>query len=646
MSAQSNKIILNNIQQTNKMLSASGRCSEYNRSVLWQRNDPQCIQDEVMSYRVNKLSMVSLQQKLAENSVQQQQSTGKMDENCAVNGEVSLLDLGLKTLERFNKKNPSSPPSLSAEKEKTIENKEIEKEFEKLREDAKWKKMEKSKEVEHLREELTCQHHHIKSLNDKLIGVYKQSLQHFDHMSVEMKDLLEVHNMKVIQCRAFKNETKSLRSQVDLLTHRCGRMEWLVKEEQNDHEATKGKHRQQLSLNRKQSFQIQDLKKEVIGKGESLTNMEIELKKEKMKRCEQKKLDAGVVEDLKKELGECKMKLVKEKENVFVVKSLKHDVKECKKLLEKERMIRLKEEKLNAGIVKDLKKELDECKMKLGKEEAERCKREELDARVVNDLKKELYDCKKELNDKCTKMKELEKHNENMMNEKMEQDATSNEELEESKLKNKELQSMVDVLKKNDEVLKGKIELESAAKLKLSHQTDKLTNALSSRGLEARRLAKELDAAYAKNQHLQTSLDDTALVVKNVKRSFGKEKEQQRSFRHKMLSLEREKDAELLKVKTKLNATKNFLAKVTQESDQAKQKLKKLGDVRREVEVVSCGNEADTRVQSKEKKKRKSRPNGQKAKKGNSEKLDNKKLKIVVDAQVMKQGKLYHGIFK
>ena len=76
------------------------------------------------------------------------------------------------------------------------------------------------------------------------------------------------------------------------------------------------------------------------------------------------------------------------------------------------------------------------------------------------------------MNDKCTKMKELEKHNDNMMNEKMERDATSNEELEESKLKSKELQSMVDVLKNKDTVLKGKIEQESAAKLKLS----KLTN--------------------------------------------------------------------------------------------------------------------------------------------------------------------------
>ena len=61
--------------------------------------------------------------------------------------------------------------------------------------------------------------------------------------------------------------------------------------------------------------------------------------------------DAGAVEDLKKELGECKMKLVKEKENVFVVKSLKHDVKECKKLLQKERMKRLEQEQLSAGVV-------------------------------------------------------------------------------------------------------------------------------------------------------------------------------------------------------------------------------------------------------------------------------------------------------
>ena len=58
-------------------------------------------------------------------------------------------------------------------------------------------------------------------MEDKLNAVYALSLHQFDKMTSQMSDLLDEHNVKVIQCRELKSKAQSLEGECNLLSLRC-----------------------------------------------------------------------------------------------------------------------------------------------------------------------------------------------------------------------------------------------------------------------------------------------------------------------------------------------------------------------------------------------------------------------------------------
>ena len=68
------------------MLSASKKCAEYRRNMLWQRKDPRCIQDVVISYRG-----IGFSEKIDQKDVQQQHQQ-QMKKDRVVDEEVALIE--------------------------------------------------------------------------------------------------------------------------------------------------------------------------------------------------------------------------------------------------------------------------------------------------------------------------------------------------------------------------------------------------------------------------------------------------------------------------------------------------------------------------------------------------------------------------
>ena len=376
------------------MLNASKRYAAYQRNKFWQRNDPQCIQAEVMSYRAIKLPAQNLQQKMvAKNEVVEQQEQTEKTEEMAVHDVLFVTGMGV--IERVNE---------TKKREKGIQE---QKEFDSSSQEILLNEVnsQEKKEKEKLEIELQSKDVHINMLKKKLNGVFEQSLQQFDHMSIEFKKLLEEHNMKIVQCRIFKNEAGSLRSQLDLLNYRCGKIEGLVNDEQNDHEETRQKHRQQLALNRKQSFQIEDLQKDIIGKEKVIGDLKDQLKKKQEQLDKQERLNADAVGNLQKELVKCKREIENEKADKIeqerlsevALDGVQRETQAYKKELEREIVRKLECEKLNAAVVTSLQKDLSRHKNTL-EEEKEKNRRERwANAVTVVNFKKELGVCKREL---------------------------------------------------------------------------------------------------------------------------------------------------------------------------------------------------------------------------------------------------------
>ena len=491
------------------MLTASKRCKEYRRNVFWQRNDPQCIQDEVMSYRAIKLPEHNIQKKV-EDVKREDRTEGKGEKS--IHSDGLLMMTGIEVFDRVldqKKIETEEYDSLSRE----LSNKEV------RRQEEEEKEIKEKALQEELKIELQSKDAHITSLKKKLNGVYEQSLHHFDHMSLEFKSLLEEHNVKVVQCRAFKDEAGSLRSQIDLANYRCGKMEWLVTDEQKDHEETRQKHRQQLALNRKQSFQIEDLQEDIVGKEKVIGDLKDQLKEKQGELENQEALNANAVGNLQKELFKCKKDLEnqnadsseQERLSEVALDGLQKEMGAYKKELEMEIFKKLEREKMYEAVVRNLQKELCEQKDALENEKEKHRRERWTNAVTVVNFKKKLGECKRELGK--SKM-ELE--------------------MEKEKISEREVASTdaMEILREELGACKKELKMEKVERL----EQEKL-NANASEGLqkELHKYKTELKVEIEKKSQYEKL---NAAVVKSLEKKIGESKLELDGAREKFKILE------------------------------------------------------------------------------------------------------------
>jgi len=122
------------------------------------------------------------------------------------------------------------------------------------------------------------------------------------------------------------------------------------------------------------------------------------------------------------------------------------------------------------------------------------------------------------------------------------------------------LQMSFNKLSTEKQILERDVQKKSEANLELLERVEKLKHALLSRESEIRSLNKEQATTEGKRKDLQVACEKLLLANKNIKKLLGKEKLSRAELSEKSSTLEREKNAEILKIKNKLDATKKFFA--------------------------------------------------------------------------------------
>ena len=185
----------------------------------------------------------------------------------------------------------------------------------------------------------------------------------------------------------------------------------------------------------------------------------------------------------------------------------------------------------------------------------------------------------------------------------------------------------------------------------MSLKLDKVTHAGTSQRSKNRILAKELATAVSKSDALKVSLNKVLLDIKNTKMACDRERMLRNNLSNRNIAMVHEKDAELLRVKRKLEATKRFLATINNNAENkqgfAGRHCTGVGSEK----DVTCGNavgDSGNVLQSEEKKsKRKRRGGGHKKKTGaaiggnidNSSSTDS--LEIITSLSSLKAGKAW-----
>ena len=523
-------LLLVKIAKDGKMLFASRKCADFQRNVLWQRKDPRCIQDEVISYRGIKL--------LEKQQQQQQQQTEK---DRAVDEEIALMAKGIEVHEKVSKRKFTSVPCKVKMAEIKVDQMSV--------------------ESDDLKSEIKQKDLTIKNLNNTLAAVYEQSLHQFDKMSADKSHLLDEHNRKIIQCRELKSKAKLLQRERDLSNLRSSNMERLVSETMNEHEETKAKLRAQLALTKKQTSEIQDLKVQLTGKEQTLLDADSHMKKIETEKIRQNKFNANVLMNLQKEVDGNEKALLEERQMVQVLRL---------QLVEKSKII--------AETDRDLKKMV-----------TENIRKESLNENVVINLENKLDESKKELKSERAKCEEL---------------------------------------KKNYRDVEEKLRLELTTKIKLQQNVDQLKDSLSLKNNENRVLAKNLSASGARVNNLQAALNKTSSDLMHFRRIGDKEKNVRKSLSNKLLEVTSEKDAQLAKLRKKLEATKAYLATISQ----SKQNEVKA----HQTKPLASGK--DMVVQSEEKNKQRRRKKKKGTSKSSAESLETKKSVENVNSQLLLKG--------
>ena len=260
-------------------------------------------------------------------------------------------------------------------------------------------------------------------------------------------------------------------------------------------------------------------------------------------------------------------------------------------------------------------KALANMKRSFSKEREERVELEKTNAERLMSLQKELDDCRRAFAHKREQCDGLEKQNGMLMKEKIDLAGSltsANERFDAHQHKSSQLEVDVERLLMEKKDLEKKLDQESSAKLEISLKLDKVTHAGTSQRSKNRDLAKELATAIAKNADLQGFLDKALSKIKSSQKACDREKMLRKNLSDRTMTIVHEKDAELLKVKRKLESTKRFLATI---NDKAKNKqdfeTRRCTGVGSEKDVT-CGNV----VLREEKKKKRKRRGGHKAKKG------------------------------
>ena len=624
------------------MLSARKKCTDYRHNILWKRNDPSCIQDEVLAYR-----QIRLPDKFYQNDVHkhQQQLTmetkkdyvdmdgidgGKKQQltKKELDDEAALMVKGFEILQSVTEQKERKTGNASVSLHPKISDKEFKSDDiikpmqqnltdKNLKEntDAKAESINKARQITSLENKLSAMYvqslhqeqnltdlkqkdkdaksesinkaRQITSLENKLSAMYLQSLHQFDQMSSHVSDLLGEHKVTVVKYRASKDEVKSLRRRIDLSDTRCGKLESLLCEAMDEHENTKGKFRKQLAMVRKRSWEIHDLNEEIAGKDTALADMEKDIKKEKKERVELEKINADAV----KELDDCRKALACKREL-------------CIGLEEQNGML-MKEKMGLAGSLADERQKSKES--------------EEFNKMILKDQ----MVLAGSLADERQKSKELEECNKINLKDQMvlaKSLANVNGRLDAQQHKSDQLEVDVKRLLMEKKDLEKKLEQESSAKMELSLKLDKVTHAVLSQRSKNIDLAKELATAVSKSDDLQGSLNKVLSEIKNSRKACEREKLSRKSLSERTMAMVYEKDAELVKVRKKLEATKRFLATINDKAA-IKQgfKARHCTGVGSEKDVT-CGNvvnDGGNVVLSEEKKiERKRRGGGHKKKKG------------------------------
>ena len=124
----------------------------------------------------------------------------------------------------------------------------------------------------------------------------------------------------------------------------------------------------------------------------------------------------------------------------------------------------------------------------------------------------------------------------------------------------KKLQMAFNKLSMEKQILEGDVLKKSEANLELLEKAEKLKHALLSRESEIRGLNKELTTSEVKRKDLQIAFEKSMLAHKNTKRLLVKEKKSIMELSERVSKVESEKNAEISKIKNKLDATKKFFA--------------------------------------------------------------------------------------
>ena len=504
--------------------------------MLLKRNNPKCIQDELLTY-----GQIRLPAKFYENDVHKHQQQLTMEtkkdsvdmddvdgcrkhqlikkDSSDLDHEAALMVKGFDILQSVTGQKEGKTGTASVSRHPDISDKDF------LANDIK-------QMVQNLTDNKIKEKYNksgwVESLEKKLSAMCAQSVHQFNQVSLHVSDLLEEHQVTVVKFRASKDEVKSLRGRIDLSDLRCAKLESLICEARDEHEETKGKFRQQLALDKKQSWDIHNLNEEIAGKDNAFANMERSFSKEREERVELEKINGDRLMSMQKELDDCRRAFAYKRE-------------ECSGL-----------EKQNGM------------------------------------LRKEKIDLAGSL-------------------------TSANERLDAQQHKSGQLEVDVKRLSMEKKYLEKKLDQESSAKLEISLKLDKMTHTDTLQRSKNRDLAKELATAVSKNDDLQGSLDKALSKIKNTQKACDREKLSRKILADKTMAIVQEKDAELLKVKRKLEATKRFLATINDKAEnQHDFQARRCTGVGSERDVT-CGNVV---LQSEEKKTKRKRRGGHKKKRG------------------------------
>ena len=527
------------------MLFASKKFADFQQNMLWQRKDPRCIHEEVISYRGIKYPG-----KVEEKNVAKQQQTEK---NRAIDYEIELMAKGIEVYERLiNKIKPSKfdslpvPNQVEVDKGKAIDCDQLA------------LKKQCTSEIEDLKTKL--------ALKDEIYITVERELK---------RKTMEITRQEKMSANVVMNFQKEL--------HGC---------------------EIELSEERKK---VEDLKSQLTDKIEILVNTERNFKKISTEKIRQEKMNANAKINFQRELDIVERELEDEREKVRKLKADNRsmaqekigDRKSSKIILQLQMDVTARREFEIKNLREQLAGKNETLHRVLQEVKAQKIHQKMLNTNIVMKLQNEINESKNELSKEREKYEDSTRQNEIIYQEKKklaESLQHANEKLEFQEHKSEGLQSIVTEMTIEKKDLVEKLKFEKSVTLKLSQ-------AISSKASENQRLAKDLAESGAKITDIQAALNNASSDQKHFRKIANKEKNLRKSLNDRLMELTNEKDTQVAKLKKKLDATKAYLATISQQNKQNEAKVLKL------TEDVP-GNEDVIQSEEKCRRKRKKRKGG------------------------------------